>query len=358
MIETKTKPDYFFETGMYRPPSEGGSYSLLIRFTRNCPWNQCTFCSMYKNEKFSFRSAEEIKRDIDAINALCAGLMTISLELGFKGEINRAVVVEMVNRNPDLINSHGFFMVLNWIQVGGKTAFLQDANSPAMPTETLVEVLKYLRETFPSLERVTSYARSKTLARKSLEDLKAIRAAGLDRLHVGLETGDDVLLKRVKKGVTSLEHIEGGRKATEAGFQLSEYWMPGLGGKELWEGHAHNTARVLNAINPHYIRSRPFVPSPGSPILEDFQSGALQTLTGEEQLKELLVMIEELEVTSNICFDHAGNYWRNRRGHLLFTQDYEGYRFPAEKPKVLALIQEGIEAQKKVPRTFDNGSSL
>jgi len=357
-MNAETGFGYHFETGMYRPPSEGGSYSLLIRFTRNCPWNQCTFCSMYKNEKFSFRSAEEIKGDIDSINALFTGWMTISLELGLRGGINRAVIIEMINRAPDLINSHGFFMVLNWIQAGGKNAFLQDANSLAMPTETLVELLKYLRETFPSLERVTSYARSKTLARKSLEDLKAIHAAGLDRLHVGLETGDDELLKRVKKGVTASEHIEGGRKAMEAGFQLSEYWMPGLGGKEWWESHARNTARVLNEINPHYIRSRPFVPSPGSPILEDFQSGAFQTLSGEEQLKELRVMIEELEVTSKVCFDHAGNYWRNRRGNLLFTQDYEGYRFPAEKLKVLALIREGIEAQRIVPHTIENGLSL
>jgi len=357
-MKAKTGFKYNFETGMYRPPSEGGSYSLLIRFTRNCPWNQCTFCSMYKNEKFSFRSTEEIKDDIDSINTLFAGLMTISLEIGLRGEINRAVIIEMINRDPDLINSHGFLMVLNWIQAGGKTAFLQDANSPAMPTETLVKALKYLRETFPSLERVTSYARSKTLARKSLEDLKAIHAAGLDRLHVGLETGDEALLKRIKKGVTGPEHIEGGRKAMEAGFQLSEYWMPGLGGKEWWKPHARNTARVLNEINPHYIRSRPFVPSPGSPILETYQSGAFQTLTGEEQLKELMVMIEELDVTSKVCFDHAGNYWRNRRGNLLFTQDYEGYRFPAEKPRVLALIQEGIEAQRIVPHTIENGLPL
>jgi len=343
---------YHFETGIYRPPSEGGSNSLLIRFTRNCPWNQCTFCGMYKMEKFSFRSAEEIKSDIDSITAFCAELMTISVELGFQGEINRAVVIEMIHREPALNTHSGFIMVLNWLLSGGKTAFLQDGNSPAMQTETLVEVLKYLREKFPSLERVTSYARSKTLARKSLEELKAIHEAGLDRLHVGLETGDDELLKRVKKGVTGAEHLEGGKRAMEAGFQLSEYWMPGLGGKEGWEAHARNTARVLNGINPHYIRSRPFVPSPGTPIFEEHASGASHTLTGEEQLQELKVMIEALEVTSRVCFDHAGNYWLNRRGHLLFTQDYEGYRFPGEKARVLALIDEGLEAQGIHPQTI------
>jgi radical SAM superfamily enzyme YgiQ (UPF0313 family) len=237
--------------------------------------------------------------------------------------------------------------------VGGKTAFLQDANTPAMKTDQLVEALKYLRQKFPSLERVTSYARSKTLAKKSLEELKAIREAGLDRLHVGLETGDDELLEKVKKGVTGQEHIDGGRKAMEAGFQLSEYWMPGLGGKEWWEQHARNTARVLSAINPHYIRSRPFVPSPESPIYDSLQNGEFHLLTGAEQLEELKSMIEELNVTSKVCFDHAGNYWRNRKGYLLFTQDYEGYQLPEQKERVLALIREGLEAQRSSPHNTE-----
>jgi radical SAM superfamily enzyme YgiQ (UPF0313 family) len=354
MMGTATGFRYDFETGIYRPPSEGGSNSLLLRFTRNCPWNQCTFCGMYKEEKFSFRTKEEIKSDIDAIAAFCAGLMAISVERGYQGEINRAVIMEMIHREPSLNTHTGFIMVLNWLLSGGKTAFLQDGNSPGMPTETLVEVLKYLREIFPSLERVTSYARSKTLARKTLEELTAIHEAGLDRLHVGLETGDDALLKKVKKGVTAAEHIEGGKKAMKAGFQLSEYWMPGLGGKEGWEAHARNTARVLSAINPHYIRSRPFVPSPGTPIFEEYAGGGNRTLTGEEQLQELKLMIENLEVTSKVCFDHAGNYWLNRRGRLLFTQDYEGYRFPEEKTKVLALIDEGLEAQRIRPQTISH----
>ena len=230
---------------------------------------------MYKEEKFSFRSAKEIKSDIDAIAAFCAGLMTISVELGLQGrnQPGRHHGDDPSGTGPEY--PFGIYHGLELAPGRGKTAFLQDGNSPGMQTETLVEVLKYLRETFPSLERVTSYARSKTLARKSLEELKAIHEAGLDRLHVGLETGDDELLKRVKKGVTAAEHIDGGKKAMEAGFQLSEYWMPGLGGKEGWEAHARNTARVLNAINPHYIRSRPFVPSPGTPIFEEFAGGGM-----------------------------------------------------------------------------------
>jgi len=347
-----------FEIGVYRPPSEGGSYSLLIRVTRNCPWNRCEFCSMYKGEKFELRSPEEVKTDIDSIAAICNNLKSISWKLGYGGEINQNVPIAMLDREPELNTSHGFVMIYNWLISGGKTAFLQDANSLILPTEKLVDILKHLRKTFPSLNRVTSYARSKTLSQRKLEELVEIRKAGLDRLHVGLETGDDVLLKRMRKGVTSEGHISGGRKAMEAGFQLSEYWMPGLGGKEMWKEHAKNTARVLNEINPNYIRSRPLSPSPGSPLFETYSKGEFDLLTPREQLIELKLMMEELNVTSKVCFDHAGNYWRGQHGGLLFSQSYEGYRFPDEKPGVLKLIEEGIEVQKDTPGDTSFGMML
>ena len=337
---------YAFEVGMYRPPSEGGSSSLLLRFTRNCPWNKCTFCGMYKHEQFSLRTSEEIKGDIDSIAALIKDMQSLSWELGYEGQINRDVVIGMIEKEPELNTSQGFVMILNWLSSGGKTAFLQDGNSLMMPSDKLAGVLKYLRSTFPSLERCTSYARSKTLSRKSQEELTGIRKAGLDRLHVGLETGDDALLKKIKKGVTGEEHVAGGRKAIKAGFQLSEYWMPGLGGKEDWENHAKNTALVLNGINPHYIRSRPFSPWAGTPIHDDYEKGTLTLLSPREVLIELRLLIESLNVTSKVCFDHAGNHWVNRNGRLLFTQSYEGYKFPEEKPRVLELIEEGIEAQE------------
>lgn len=337
---------YAFEVGMYRPPSEGGSFSLLLRFTRNCPWNKCTFCGMYKHEKFSLRTSEEITGDIDSIAELIKDMQSLSWELGYDGQINRDVIIGMIEKEPELNTSQGFGMILNWLSSGGKTAFLQDGNSLMMPSDKLVDVLKYLRSTFPSLERCTTYARSKTLSRKSQEELTGIRKAGLDRLHVGLETGDDALLEKIEKGVTREEHVAGGRKAIKAGFQLSEYWMPGLGGKEDWENHAKNTALVLNGINPHYIRSRPFSPWAGTPIHDDYEKGALTLLSPREMLIELKLLIETLDVTSKVCFDHAGNYWVNRNGQLLFTQSYEGYKFPEEKPRVLELIEEGIEAQE------------
>jgi radical SAM superfamily enzyme YgiQ (UPF0313 family) len=345
---------YDFEVGMYRPPSEGGSFSLLLRFTRNCPWNKCTFCGMYKHEKFSLRTVEEIKGDIDSIAGLIQALQSISEKLGHGGQINRDVIIAMIEKEPKLNTSQSFGMVLNWLSSGEKTAFLQDGNSLMMASDKLVDVLTYLRSTFPALERCTTYARSKTLSRKSQEELTAIRKAGLDRLHVGLETGDDFLLKKIKKGVAGKDHIDGGQKAIKAGFQLSEYWMPGLGGKEDWQNHAKNTALVLNQINPHYIRSRPFSPWPGTPIHDEVEKGTLTLLSPREVLLELKLLIETLDVTSKVCFDHAGNGWANRNGQLLFTQSYEGYKFPEEKPRVLELIDEGIEAQQRRPLGYQS----
>ena len=254
-----------------------------------------------------------------------------------------------MGRHPELEYHQGLAMVYHWLLAGAKTAFVQDANSLIMPTDNLVEVLRALRTAFPSIVRVTSYARSRTLAQKKAEELTAIRQAGLDRLHVGLETGNDELLKEVKKGVTAEDHIKGGRKAMEAGFQLSEYWMPGLGGRALSENHALHTARVLSAINPHYIRSRPFYPAPGTPMFQAAEEGSFQTLTPREQMLELKRMMGELNVTSRVCFDHAGNYWTDRRGRLLFTHDYEGYQFPEEKQKVLDRIEEGLLSTNKRP---------
>ena len=133
----------------------------------------------------------------------------------------------------------------------------------------------------------------------------------------------------------------------DAGFQVSEYWMPGLGGKEMSDGHADNTARVLNAVNPHYIRSRPFRPIPGTPIDDDVRAGSVTLLSPREQLLELKRMVTALEVTSKVCFDHMGNHWRTPSGDLVFTHDYEGYQFPEEKQEVLDRIELGLAFDQK-----------
>lgn len=282
--------------------------------------------------------------------SIAGQMQAVSSELGFEGKINAVVARALLQSAPWLSSMPGHVMIFNWLYSGARTAFLQDANTPVMPGDRLSEVLRYLRRAFPTLERVTSYARSKTLARKSVEELKALREAGLDRLHVGLETGDPELLAKVKKGVSAQEHILGGKKAMEVGFQLSEYWMPGLGGLEQWQQHARNTARVLNAIDPHYIRSRPFSPAPGTPLYEAFSRGELTLLSPMEQLVELRCLVEDLNVHSRLCFDHSANCWPNTQGGLLLSQDYEGYRLPEDKARVLRLIEEGIQAQAGRPK--------
>ncbi len=331
-----------FPLGTYRPPSEGGSASLLLRVTENCPWNQCTFCEMYKGQRFVYRSVEDVKADIDCIAAIRDAITEVSCKLGMEGRITRDVATALLGEGADLVENPAFVTVFNWLYSGGRTAFLQDANSMIMRPRELAATLKYLRLKLPSLIRVTSYARSKTLAQRKPEELREIREAGLDRLHIGLETGDDVLLALVKKGVSAAEQVAGGRKAIAAGFEVSEYWMPDLGGRERRAQHAENTARVLSAINPHYIRSRPLVPRRGTALFEDVAEGRMRLSSPHERLQELEWMISNLDVTSKVCFDHAMNAWVDRRGALLFRQDYEGYRFPEEKPLLLERIREGL----------------
>lgn len=335
-----------FTIGAYRPPSEGGSASLLLRVTENCPWNKCTFCEMYKDHRFFYRPLEEITADVDRVAAIRDAITAASCKLGLGGQITSNLGSALLAEGRDLVENPSFVTVFNWLASGGKTAFLQDANSIIMRPRELVAMLKHLRDTLPSLIRVTSYARSKTLAGRKPEQLRMIHEAGLDRLHIGLETGDDELLTLVRKGVTGAEQIEGGRKAIAAGFQLSAYWMPDLGGRERWRQHAENTARVLSAINPHYIRSRPLVPRPGTPLFEEVEQERMHLSSPHERLRELAVMIDGLEVTSKVCFDHAMNAWVDRRSDLLFRQDYEGYRFPDEKPLVLERIREGLAVEE------------
>ncbi|MFC2021430.1 radical SAM protein, partial [Chloroflexota bacterium] len=300
---------YSFEIGAIRPPSEGGSFSLLLRVTRNCPWSKCTFCygRFYNHEKFELRSVDELKADIDTVKAISEELKALSWKLGFAGKIeplaSELQSLLLYGKEPtgldeeELKNFSCLVNVFNWLVAGARTVFLQDADSPIMYTDQLVEVIKYLKETFPSVERITSYARSKTIVRKKPEELSQLRQAGLTRLHIGLETGDDELLKYIDKGVTAEEQIQAGKKALEAGFELSEYVMPGLGGRSRWVQHARNTARVLNEINPHFIRLRPFVPSSDTPMLAAYQRGEFELTSPHERLREIKLLIENLQVT-------------------------------------------------------------
>ncbi len=316
----------------------------MLRVTRNCPWRRCTFCyaNFYGHANFELRPLVDIKADIQAMASISNAVREESWRLGHGGAIDDILAAQLVQQNPLLQRHAGFVTLFNWLLSGGHTAFLQDADSLIMRPGELEEAILSLRTTFPSLQRITSYARAKTVFRKSQEQLKGLREAGLSRLHIGLETGDDELLKLVDKGITSEQHIEAGRKAKQAGFQLSLYIMPDLGGTALWRQHAENTARVLSKIDPDYVRSRPFIPREGTPMYDDYTAGKLQISSPHERLRELRLLVENLTLTSRLCFDHFGNSWRGRSGSPLFKRDYEGYKFPEEKQQVLELIEEGL----------------
>ena len=273
----------------FRPPSEANS--LLLRVTRGCPWNRCTFCSMYKGMKFEVRDLEEILGDIELARDLYGD------------------------------------------RIG--TVFIGDSNSLVAKTEMLVKVLNALFTSFPNIQRVTSYARAKTIAKKPLEDLIKIYQAGLTRLHVGLETGDQELLKEIEKGATPEEMIEAGKRAKEAGFEYSLYVLLGIGGEEKWEQHARGTAEVLNQIDPHFIRVRTFIPQPDSPLYEAMVKGRFQPASPETILKETKLLLQKLQVTSQFLSDHISN--------LLPLHG----KLPEDKEKMIQMIGEALKELKE-----------
>ena len=216
-----------------------------------------------------------------------------------------------------------------------ETVFIGDSNSLVAKTEMLVNVLNALFTSFPHIQRVTSYARAKTIAKKPLEDLIKIRQAGLNRLHVGLETGDRELLQEIEKGATPEEMIEAGEKAKKAGFEYSLYILLGIGGEEKWEQHARGTAEVLNQIDPHFIRVRTFIPQPNSPIYEATVRGDFKSPSPETILRETKLLLEELRVTSQFLSDHISN--------LLPLHG----KLPEDKEKMIQMIEEALQGLKE-----------
>jgi radical SAM superfamily enzyme YgiQ (UPF0313 family) len=302
---------FSIEQGPIRPPSE--ARSLLLRVTRNCPWNRCEFCHIYKGRQFSLRTVEEVKKDIDAIYAIAS-------------EIGASPGGAVAHRSQQFSDQQR--SVLIWLYSGAKTVFLQDADNPIHKTKNLVEILTYLKNVFPSVDRITTYARAKTIARKPLADLKELHDAGLSRIHIGLETGCDALLELVQKGVTAQEHINAGRKVKEAGISLSEYIMPGLGGKSMSAMHAIETAKALNQIDPDFIRVRTFKVLKGMPIYRRIESGELQLLNDDEVAAEERQLIENLNGISSHFIAND---------HVLNLLDLEG-KLPDAKETLLAVI--------------------
>lgn len=309
-----------FELGPIRPPSE--AHSLLIRATVNCPWNRCKFCHIYKGQKFQYRSVEEIKQDITAAKAIHDRIKEISWRSGYGGDL-RAAAAQVFRGSPD----PAVHNVALWLYAGGENCFLQDSNTLIMRTKELAEVIRFLKETFPSLKRITSYARSDTAARKTVAELVELREAGLSRLHIGLESGYDPLLEYMEKGVTAAVHIAGGRKVVESGISLCEYVLLGLGGETMWREHALQTARVLNEINPAFIRIRTLTIKDGMPLYQEVASEKFLRATDERIIEEERLLLENLNCQANLVSDHITN----------LLQEIEG-KLPEEKEKLLGII--------------------
>jgi radical SAM superfamily enzyme YgiQ (UPF0313 family) len=310
-----------YEQGPIRPPSE--AQSLLIRLTRNCPWNQCLFCPVYKGEKFSRRSFEELQKDIEAISDAVEQVKQISKKLGYGEQINRAVLTKINVDNP------GLLQVALWLFGGAKNVFLQDADSLVLPVEKLARIILLLRRTFPSIDRVTTYARAHSINCFSQTDLERLKNSGLSRIHIGLESGNDAVLALMKKGINKANHIEAGKKVKHAGLSLSYYIILGLGGRDLWREHALDTASVINQVNPNYIRVRTLAVHPAAPLYRLKASGGFIPLSDDEIIKEELVLIENLAaVDSFFVSDHI----------LNLLEELEG-KLPEAKEKLVKTIQ-------------------
>lgn len=316
--------EHSFEQGPIRPPNE--AQSLLLRLTRNCPWNQCLFCPVYKKTKFSLRTVEEIKKDIQTARDIADDINALSWKLGFSGTVNDQVISYVFSQSG---YSESYRSLAGWLYYGTGACFLQDADNLVMKSKELVEVLKFLKEKFPEVTRITTYSRARTVFRKSVESLKQIRGAGLDRVHIGLETGYDPLLKLMKKGVTAAQHIEAGRKLIDAGMELSEYVMPGLGGQEMWREHAIETAKVLNQINPHFIRLRSLRVPERVPLYQKLEEGSFTMQTDDMLAEEIKLFIETLDsITSTLTSDHIMNLLEEVSG-----------KFPEDKEMMLEVVK-------------------
>ena len=288
-----------YDGPIYRPPSEANS--LLIQATIGCPHNRCTFCMIYKKRRgFRVRKVSDIKEDI--LKA-------------------REVYGQKV-----------------------RTLFFPDGNTIAMKTEDLAEICRFSKEVFPGLQRITVYGSSQFIHKKGLDGLQRLAEAGLSRIHVGLESGDDIILKRIKKGTTSQQQIEAGQYVMAAGLELSLYVILSIGGKDRTIDHARETARVLNEISPDFIRLRTFIPKIDTPLLEEVQAGEFKMLGPHEVLDETASLLADIHIASYLASDHYTNYI-NLEGNL-----------PDGKPKLLEMIREARKRDESEFRPFFIGT--
>lgn len=252
-----------YEGDLYRPPSEANS--LIIQVTIGCARNDCTFCSMYKRKDFRIRDMDEILDE----------LRPVAEKYG-----------PMIHR-----------------------IFLADGDALVVAADKLVYLLGELKKMFPNCKRYSSYGAPKDILLKSPEDLKRIYEAGLELIYMGLESGDDVVLEAVKKGVTAQEIIDAGIKLRASGMKLSLTIISGLGSRERLEEHARLSALASNKINPEYASLLTLMVEPGTPLYDDVKSGKFELLTPEDVMDELLIFLENCDSEGTVFrSNHASNY--------------------------------------------------
>jgi len=281
----------FYDFPPFRPPNE--ARSALIRITRGCPWNRCAFCAMYKHLAFERKPLEEIKQDVLVARKLYGRVQTV-----FLGDSDNLV-------HPDL-----------------------------------PEAVAFIRKTFPEAERLTSYARAKSILRNGMDYLASVRRAGLDRLHLGLESGDPVILERLSKGTHPDQMIKAGQKAKKAGFEISFYLLSGAGGKDRWKEHAKESARVLNSAGPDFIRLRTLTIQRGTPLDDLLARGEFVLTPPLERLEEVHLFLQELNLQDcYLASDHLTNYlWG---GDRIIYQGVSG-SLPDEVPAMLETVKRAI----------------
>jgi len=275
-----------YDLPLFRPPSEAGS--LIFQVTLGCSWNRCRFCTSYRTKEFRVRPFEEVERD----------------------------VVEMSGRYPN-----------------ARKIFLADGDPMAAPTDYLVKVLDLMNRRFPSLERISTYAGPTNLMAKTPQELGMLKERKLDLLYLGIETGNDELLKRVGKGATAEQIIEVGRKALQAGLRMSVFIILGLGGVEGSYEHAKDSARVVNGIGPQFLATLTLMVGPNPRAYEEeVMGGGFKLIDGKQSLQELRWFVEDLELARcKFGTEHASNY-------LPIT----GKTLPGDKDEILRLIDKSL----------------
>ena len=309
-----------FQIARVRPPTE--NFSLAISTHFYCPWGKCAFCpsSLFHTiPKFKRRTLDDIKNDID--NAVV--LNSYLLQHG----ADQQTMIEAITKFPKLQQCI-MHLACWYLYTGATTAFLGGANPLLYSSEFLKDVIIYLKKKFSFISRITSYGRTKSASKKDASYFKTLHEAGLDRIHVGLESGSDNVLKFVNKGVTSAEHVLGGNKIKDGGISLCTYIMPGLGGKKWTEEHALETARVINELEPDFVRLRTLEIFPITPLYGKMKTGEFVELSEQEVIEEEKLLVENIDCKTTITSDSAAN---------LLTEIW--VELPKDKEKILRAIE-------------------